>query len=161
MKMVSTLLPVALALAVLASPQGACAAPPQQAQVSQALDFSIVIPEVLRILENRHPSSITRVETTSGHLLAVQRMVIVSTLGKGFCVDLQMPAGLFASWQVEVSGSAGTYLERAELGYRLCTRRPGRYDLALRHDFELAAAGRALEPAAALGWPVQISLATP
>jgi hypothetical protein len=57
MASVRTLLPLALALGVLASPLGARAAALQLDPVSQALDFSIVIPEVLRILENRTPKA--------------------------------------------------------------------------------------------------------
>jgi hypothetical protein len=105
------------------------------------------------------------VDTTSTHVSAVQRIVLVSTLGKGFCVDLQISPGHLSGWQIEVSGSAGTYLERSELGYRLCTRRPGRYDMALKHEFELAAAGgsdrAAYRPSVPLSWPVHLSLTTP
>lgn len=131
-------------------------------QASTTLDFAIVIPAVLRILENSHPAALLSADTAGSLISATQRMVLVSTLGKGFCMDLQLNQQQVAGWQLNVSGSAGTRVEAAEGGYRVCAMRPGRFELALQHAFSLKdhKPGTAAQ-ASSLSWPVSVSLATP
>jgi hypothetical protein len=125
-----------------------------------AINFAIIIPAVLRILENSHPLSLPVANTPDAHISVSQRLVLVSTLGKGFCMDLQLSQQHLTDWQLRVSGSTGTRIEPSAGGYRLCIGRAGRYEMVLQHDFHLKDGPRA-DPAPALGWPVHISLAAP
>jgi hypothetical protein len=127
---------------------------------STAISFAIVIPAVLRILENSHPLSLPVADTPDAHISVSQRLVLLSTLGKGFCMELQLSQPQLTDWQLRVSGSAGVRIEPSAGGYRLCVGRAGRYELALQHDFTLKERARA-NPAAVLDWPVQVSLASP
>jgi hypothetical protein len=131
-------------------------------QASTKLDFAIVIPAVLRILENSHPPALFSADTTGALISATQRMVLVSTLGRGFCMDLQLNQQQVAGWQLNVSGSAGTRVEAADGGYRVCAVRPGRFELALQHAFSLKErkAGADIH-ASSLSWPVSVSLVNP
>ena len=81
---------------------------------------------------------------------------MVSTLRRGFCMDLQMAGHQLNDWQLQISTGAGTWLQRAAGGYRLCTARAGRYDVALQHDFNASDSADQ-----ARGWPVLVSLTTP
>lgn len=124
-------------------------------------DFRIIIPEVLHILENSHPSSLTVAGTLmTPRISALQRVVLVSTLRKGFCMDLRLNQPQVADWQVQVGGSAGIWIEPLDGGYHLCAHHAGRYELALQHDFSLKDGARG-NLAPALDWPVSMSLATP
>lgn len=160
-----SILAIALCTGVLATPTSASAAETLTVdgrQASAALNFTIIIPAVLRILENSHPSSLPMADMPASRVSAMQRMVLVSTLGKGFCMNLRLTQLEVADWQLRVSGSAGTWIEPSDGGYRLCARRAGRYELALQHDFSLKEKdGNRASPAAALDWPVNVSLATP
>ncbi|MHB1199012.1 MAG: hypothetical protein ACYCZ6_05530 [Polaromonas sp.] len=127
---------------------------------SAAVNFSIIIPAVLRVIENKHPRSLPAADTQTSRISALQRIVLVSTLGKGFCMDLQLNRRQIADWQVQLSGSAGARVQASGGGYRVCTSRAGRYELALQHDFSLNDNVRgALAPA--LDWPVSMSLTAP
>jgi hypothetical protein len=87
-------------------------------------------------------------------------LVLVSTLHKGFCMDLQLSQRQITDWQVRVSGSPGTWLESSGGGYRLCAGRAGRYDVALQHDFGLKDSLRG-NVASAIEWPVSLNLSAP
>lgn len=128
--------------------------------VSTALRFNIIIPAVLRIIENRHPSSLPATDTQTLRISARQHMVLVSTLRKGFCMDLGLTHPLVVNWQVQVSGSASTWIESSVGGYRLCAGHAGRYDLSLQHEFGLKEVTRG-SMAPAIDWPVSVSLAAP
>ena len=78
---------------------------------------------MLRLLENSHPSSLPVADAPSAHISVLQRLVLVSTLGKGFCMDLRLTQQQLTDWQLRVSGSAGTRIEPSEGGYRLCVGR--------------------------------------
>lgn len=131
-------------------------------QASTKLDFAIVIPAVLRILENSHPAALLSADTTGSLISATQRMVLVSTLGKGFCMDLQLNQQQVAGWQLNVSGSTGTRVEAADGGYRVCALRPGRFELALQHAFSLKERKPGADASASnFSWPVSVSLVTP
>lgn len=140
-----------VAAASLARAESGFAAPGGRA--SAALDFRIIIPAVMRVLENSHPGELQA--DASGALSAQQRLVVVSNMKRGFCVSLRMPEPQRAGWRLQHSGSeSGVRLEPAADGYRLCTSRPGRYTLQLQHDF----GNTALQ--AAQRWPVQTDLIT-
>lgn len=131
-------------------------------QASTSLDFAIVIPAVLRILENSHPAALFSADTAGSLISATQRMVLVSTLGKGFCMDLQLNQQQVTDWQLSISGSAGTRVEAANGGYRICAMRPGRFELALQHAFSLKdRTPGAIPQTSNLNWPVSVSLVTP
>jgi hypothetical protein len=129
-------------------------------KAATAVDFSIIIPVVLRILENRHPLSLPITPTRASSISATQRMVLISTLGRGFCVDLQLSKLHISGWKVAVTGSAGTWVQPSSDGYRVCARQAGRYELALQHEFRLKPGDQ--DPGnSELQWPVSLSLATP
>lgn len=154
---------IALCAGVLWGPTSASANDTLSAdgrQASAVVNFSIIIPAVLRIIENSHPSSLPGADPQTSRISAMQRMVLVSTLRKGFCMDLQLTQRQLADWQVQLSGSAGTWIEPSEGGWRLCAGRAGRYELALQHDFSLKDGTRG-KLAPALDWPVSISLTAP
>jgi hypothetical protein len=136
--------PLALAESGFAPPGG---------KASAALDFRIIIPPIMRVLENSHPGELKA--DASGALSAQQRLVVVSNMKRGFCVSLRMAEPQRAGWRLQHTGSeAGVSLQPAADGYRLCTSRPGRYTLQLQHEFgntDLQAAQR---------WPVQTDLIT-
>lgn len=126
---------------------------PPGGKASAALDFRIIIPPVMRVLENSHPSELQA--DPSGALGGQQRLVVVSNMKRGFCVSLRMTEPQRTGWRVQhTSGEAGVRLAPAADGYRLCTSKPGRYTLQLRHEFDTAALQ------AAQGWPVQTDLVT-
>lgn len=132
-------------------------------QTNRALDFTIVVPAILQILENRHPSLITSPAFPASRISVTQDIVLLSTLRKGFCMDLGLSNVQLVEWQLTVSGgSAGTSVERVGGGYRLCMARAGRYKLALQHSFNTSnlLIGAATPPTE-FGWPVSLSLSTP
>lgn len=164
-----------------APPNGALA----DSRITAAVNFAIVIPAVLRLLENDHPAELHSQTAPASPIAALQRVVLVSTFRSGFCMDLRLnplPAGQapVADWQVNLaalSGAAaatGARVEAFDGGWRVCTRRAGRFELALHHTFSLQpsiltskqalmghAPGSVPGEAAALGWPVALSLSTP
>lgn len=151
---------IALCAGLLWAPASALASEALSAEghpASAALNFSIIIPAVLRIVENSHPHLLPPADSQTSRISALQRMVLVSTLGKGFCMDLQLTRRQVADWQVQLSGSVGARVQASGSGYRVCTRRAGRYELALRHDFSLKDNSPG-ETVPALDWPVSMSL---
>lgn len=148
----------ALLLSLLAAGSGAESrfAPTGQG-ASAGLDFRIVIPEVMRLLENTHPARLD--VDAQGRLAGTQTLVVLSNLKRGFCLTLRQAAaeGTAAmAWQVRALQSEGLSLEATPGGWRLCAERPGRYRWQLQHEFE-PVAGRA--PPAPSGWPVWAELA--
>jgi hypothetical protein len=123
---------------------------------SAALDFRVVIPTVMRILDNAHPADLPPPDRDTARIAVQQRMVLMSTLPRGFCMDLHLGQQTLSDWQLQLSGTPGAWLQASGSGYRLCTGRPGRYDVALNHDFK---ASNAAEPTR--GWPVQVSFTAP
>lgn len=156
---------LALYAGMLAATPSACANEAWRTDgqpVSAALNITIVIPAVLRVLENTHPLSLTPADALTARTSAVQRMVLVSTLGKGFCMDLRLNRQQITDWKLSISGSTGAWLEPAAAGYRLCAARAGRYNVALQHDFVLAERDRGPAGLAkVLDWPVAMSFAAP
>lgn len=142
---VVTAAPLALAESGLAAAGG---------KASAALNFRIIIPPVMQVLENSHPDQL-RVDDV-GALSAQQQLVVVSNMKHGFCISLRMAGPQRADWRVQHSGSEpGVRLEPTADGWRLCTARPGRYTLPLQHQFGKAGLQTAQH------WPVQTDLLTP
>jgi hypothetical protein len=129
--------------------------------VSTALTFAIVIPSVLRLLENTHPEVLQAFSSSNLLVSAQQRLVLISTLGKGFCMDLRLTHQQVASWHLASSGSsAGIWIEATESGYRLCARKAGRFEVLLQHNFEFT--GNAVPTStSSVRWPVNVSLTNP
>lgn len=141
----------------------------ESGKASASVHFRIVIPAVMRVLENSHPAQLQ--PTTDGSALtAEQRLVVVSSMKHGFCIALRQPSPeLAAGWQLQqtaapgaAANASGAVLSPLSDGYRLCTSRPGRYTLLLQHAFTPAAnsapALNAAPTATALNWPVQTEL---
>jgi hypothetical protein len=140
-----TAAPLALAESGFASAGG---------KASAALDFRIIIPPVMQVLENSYPEQLQL--DASGALSAQQQLVVVSNMRHGFCVSLRMAEPQRADWRVQHSGSEpGVRLEPTTDGWRLCTFRPGRYTLQLQHQFGRTALQTAQR------WPVQTDLLAP
>ncbi len=119
---------------------------------SAGLDFRIVIPPVVRVLENSHPLRLAA--EAGGDWSAEQRLVVVSNMKRGFCVTLRMSAPEVDAWRLRTAQSGGVTLSLVSEGYRVCTPHPGRYTLLLQHEFgatQKAARGE-------LRWPVQTDI---
>ncbi len=120
------------------------AAPGQGASAS--LNIRIVIPAVMQVLENSHPTQLDSGEPVE------QRLVVLSNMRHGFCASLRLSDPAVAGWRLQTDEVGGVTLQAVADGYRLCTRQPGRYTLRLRHAFDAGA------QQAALAWPVQTEL---
>lgn len=113
---------------------------------SASLDFRIVIPPVMRVIENSHPAQI------SGDQPVEQRLVVLSNMKHGFCASLRIQDPSLAGWRLQTEEGSAATLQTAPDGYRLCVSRPGRYAFRLQHDFGSTVAQ------AARAWPVQTDL---
>lgn len=118
-----------------------------------SLDFRIVIPPVMRMLENSHPTVLDA--EADGDWSAKQKLVVVSNLKRGFCVNLRMQAPEVDAWRLQTVQSGGITLTPVAGGYRLCTPRAGHYTLLLQHEFD---AGTEKIGTAGLRWPVQTDI---
>lgn len=123
----------------------------QQGKASAALDFRIIIPPVLRVLENSHPQQLDTF--ADGETSAQQRLVVMSNMKRGFCVSLRHAAAQLSTWEVQTVPQSGIQLSPVANGYRLCGTRPGRYTVLLQHRF-----GTSDSSANALNWPVQTDI---
>ena len=121
---------------------------------SAALDFRIVIPPVMRVLENSHPQQLSALDT--GGFGASQRLVVLSNMKHGFCVTLRLAQPGVDQWQLDATPEPGVTVQPAGDGWRLCSARPGRYTLVLQHHFGASAAA----PTTGLSWPVQTDITT-
>lgn len=131
-------------------------------QTSSALGFTVIIPAILQIQENQHPATLTSTASPVSRISAIQNIVLLSTLRKGFCMNLQLTNLQLVDWHVTVSGSAGTSIEPAGGGYRLCMARAGRYKLALQHSFSPSTKHDGASTAATeISWPISLSLSNP
>lgn len=115
-------------------------------KASASLDFRIVIPPVMRVIENSHPPQI------DGDQPVEQRLVVLSNMRNGFCASLRLTDPRLSGWQLQTDQLGGVTLQPVADGYRLCASRPGRYSLRLQHDFGASATHTALD------WPVQTEL---
>lgn len=126
-------------------------APPGQ-NASASLNFRIVIPSVMRLLENSHPEQLAT--GANGALSAQQRLVVLSNMRHGFCVTLRQAEPQLNGWRLQATQDSGVSLSPVADGYRLCTTRPGHYTLLLQHEFQTVAGS---DPTT-LRWPVQTDL---
>lgn len=119
---------------------------------SAGLDFRIIIPPIMRVLENSHPTQLHA--EAGGDWSAQQRLVVVSNMKRGFCVTLRMNHPQVGAWRVSAAQTDGVQLTPVNEGHRLCAPRAGHYTLLLDHEFDPAqtAAGGALR------WPVQTDI---
>lgn len=137
----------ALALLLAPVPGAADATPASEGgKASASLSFRVVIPPVMRVIENSHPTQI------DGGQPVEQRLVVLSNLKNGFCASLRLSDPAVAGWRLQTDEVGGVTLQPMADGYRLCASRPGRYTLRLQHAFD------AVAPQAALTWPVQTDL---
>ena len=118
------------------------------AKASASLDFRIVIPPVMRVIENSHPARIDSEQPVE------QRLVVLSNLKRGFCASLRLNDASVAGWRLQTDEVGGVTLQPMADGYRLCASRPGRYTLRLQHDFGNTTSGQQT----AMAWPVRTEL---
>jgi hypothetical protein len=116
---------------------------------SASLQFRIIIPPVLRVVENSHPPAIA--PDAAGQWQADQRLVVFSNLKQGFCATLRLQAPV-DGWALQAVDSPGVTLQPAGDGWRLCAPRPGRHTVTLQHRFN------GPTTAAAVAWPVATDL---
>jgi hypothetical protein len=146
-----------LLLAAAAAHADARLAPPAQ-PAQAALDFRIVVPPVVRLLENSHPDAL-RPDGT-GRLAGRQTLVLLSNLKRGACVMLRpapdAPPEALRAWRAQTLDDGLATLQPAGDGWRLCTQGPGRHTLRVQHEFE---ATSSTVDAVAPAWPVRTELA--
>lgn len=65
---------------------------------------------MLRVVENSYPPLLPAADAQTGRISALQRVVLVSTLRKGFCMDLRLTQPGVTGWQVLASGSTGVWI---------------------------------------------------
>lgn len=116
---------------------------------SASLNFRVIIPAVMRVLENSHPQQLS-LDADGGSLGGEQRLVVLSNMKHGFCVSLRLAASGMSGWQLQAAPEPGVSLHATTDGYRLCAARPGRYQLVLQHRFTAPEKGLSATP----GWPV-------
>lgn len=119
---------------------------------SATLNFRIVIPPMMKIMENSHPPQLDA--GTDGALSAEQRLVVLSNLKRGFCVTLRLARSDLGTWRMDTADDNGVSLSPVSDGYRLCSARPGRYTLVLRHRFDGVDTGQQ----ALRDWPVHTDI---
>ena len=151
------LIALAASLGLLLAPaasQGEARFSSEAPAASASLDFRIIIPPVMRVLENSHPGQLDA--GADGSLGAPQRLVVLSNMKHGFCVTLRLASAELGPWQVDVAPEPGVTVQPAGDGWRLCSTRPGRYTLQLQHRFNRTAHG----PTPGTVWPVQTDITT-
>ena len=127
----------------------------QQGKAGASLDFRIIIPPIMRVLENSHPLSLDA--EASGDWSAQQRLVVVSNMKRGFCVTLRMSTPEVNDWRLTTAQHDITLTQVSD-GYRLCAPRAGRYTLLLDHEFNAANKSSGTTTTGALRWPVQTDI---
>lgn len=122
-----------------------------QGKAGASLDFRIIIPPIMRVLENSHPQQLDT--SSGGETSAEQRLVVQSNMKRGFCVSLRRAAPQLGTWELQTAPQSGVELSPVADGYRLCGTRPGHYTVVLQHRF-----GTGDSRANALNWPVQTDI---
>lgn len=123
----------------------------REGSAGAALDFRIVIPPIMRVLENSHPRQLDT--SATGEARAEQRLVVQSNMKRGFCVSLRRAAPQLGTWELQTAPQSDMQLSPVADGYRLCGTRPGHYTVLLQHRF-----GTGDRRADALRWPVQTDI---
>ncbi|WP_332742478.1 hypothetical protein [Hydrogenophaga sp.] len=124
-----------------------------QRNAGASLDFRIIIPPIMRVLENSHPRQLDTF--ADGKVSAQQRLVVLSNMRGGFCVSLRRAAPQLGTWELQTAPQNGIQLSPTADGYSLCGTRPGRYTVLLQHRF-----GTIDSSANALNWPVQTDISS-
>lgn len=110
---------------------------PAGAESNTSLDFKIVIPPVVALLENQ----------VTGN--SQQRLVVLSNVKSGFCVNLSIAGSGRIGWEIQqVSELESINLSLVDNGYQLCSKRSGIHEILLIHSF----------PNGVEGWPVNTVL---
>lgn len=122
-----------------------------EGKAGASLDFRIIIPPMMRVLENSHPQLLDT--SSDGEASAEQRLVVMSNMKRGFCVSLRRAAPQLGTWELQTAPQSGMQLSPVADGYRLCGTRPGHYTVLLQHRF-----GTGDSRANALHWPVQTDI---
>ncbi|MBD3893138.1 hypothetical protein [Hydrogenophaga sp.] len=118
-----------------------------------ALDFRIIIPPMIELLENSHPG---RIDVNGAAVLSAwQQLTVASNMKRGFCLHLSLSAAEVSGWRLQSTPGNGITITPLGQGYRLCSSRPGRYTLRLLHQFDITATNGG---PASLRWPVQTDL---
>lgn len=119
-----------------------------------SIQIRVVIPSMMRVLENSHPLHIE--PEADGSHRAQQRIVVQSNLKRGFCVTLRVADAQRSGWRLQTAPPHGLQLDPIADGYRLCGPQPGPYTLLLNHHFASTNTSPA-EPVR-LGWPVMTEI---
>jgi hypothetical protein len=120
---------------------------------SASVDIRIVIPAVMQVIENQHPVQLGA--AVEGRWSAQQKLVVHSTMKRGFCVSLRLAEPQVGGWQLDTAQVGGTTLTAVADGYRLCTSRPGRHTLLLQHAFASGPLTAQTQDRSSLSWPVR------
>lgn len=149
-----SIMPALAAVSLMCAPQtGLSEGMWAQRNSAQAtLAFQVIIPAVLQVLEDSHPTNMQ--PTPSGNWSGQQRLVVMSNMKRGFCVTLRLGAPDVTEWKLRSVQADEVQLDPVVGGYRLCAARAGRYTLVLDHQFESGTAANfaAEKP---LNWPIQ------
>lgn len=154
---VSGALPVALAVTLLA-PLPAAAESSAGAQSGASLNFRVVIPPVVHVTANDHPSMLPTLANSADKRQASQRLAFTTNLRRGMCMDLQLADDAVAHWHVQADADSRATLSPAPGGWRVCVSRPGQHAVTLQHTFTLRQTAPA-SVATTHAWPVQLQLA--
>ena len=123
-----------------------------QGHASAALELRVIIPPVMRVLENTHPPQLQA--EANGDWSGRQRLVVMSNMKHGFCVTLRLNSPEVNDWRLRAVQGDHITLDPLNGGYRLCAARAGQYTLLLDHAF--VATDQTRDAATgALSWPVQ------
>jgi hypothetical protein len=125
---------------------------------SASVDIRVIVPPVMQVIENSHPTQLG--VPVDGQWSARQKLVVHSTMKRGFCVSLRLAAVEVEGWRLRATtqGERSATLQAVADGYRVCTDRAGRYTLVLEHAFATERATSGAAPPPALGWPVRTDL---
>lgn len=122
-----------------------------QGKASTSLDFRIIIPPFVRVLENRHPLLLEFAADETAR--AEQHLVVESNMKQGFCISLRRTAPHLGTWELQTAFQSEIQLFKVADGYQLCGTRPGQYSVLLQHRF-----GRNADSTSALKWSVRTDI---
>lgn len=120
----------------------------QQPTASASIRLRVEVPALLQLRDNRHPAAVPLAGAS-----VQQRLDVMTTLRQGFCATLRLTASGVRDWTVQSVGSPAR-VQRTPDGYRVCTERHGRHEVALEHRFDFGLS----QAQGSVSWPVQIEL---
>lgn len=141
----------------LGTAQGASDVVSTAVPASSALDFRIIIPPVIRLLDDSAPAVLSLDGAAGSPVVVDQRLVLMSTLRRGFCLSLHMASPLVHQWQLGIRSGSGLTHEGQSDSHRFCAHRAGRYELSVQHTlvFRGSTAAPQVPP---IVWPVRLEL---